>query len=272
MIRTAPPPALTLALTLVLSLLGALTLALLAAPFGAPLAAETIVAGLSQNRVAITANFTGSEILIFGAVERTAPIPDDPLEVVITVQGPSAPLTVRRKARRYGVWVVVDQVGIDLAPSFYAVATTGPFRAALTATEDLRYKISVPQMIRSIGAPNTISDAPAFSKALIRLRQASGAYLLREGTVHLAEQTLFSTRIALPANLTEGTYSTRIFLTRNGRVVDALDTAIDVRKEGIERWLFNLAHSQPVLYGVLSLGIAIAAGWLASTVFRYIRS
>ena len=57
-----------------------------------PVQAEEVVAGLSQNRISITTNFDGSEILIFGAVKRESPIPDDaPLEVIITVAGPSTP-------------------------------------------------------------------------------------------------------------------------------------------------------------------------------------
>ena len=39
-------------------------------------AQEDVVLGLSQNRVAITANFDGSEILIFGAVKRETAIPE----------------------------------------------------------------------------------------------------------------------------------------------------------------------------------------------------
>ena len=49
-------------------------------------------------------------------------------------------------------------------------------------------------------------------------------------------------------------------------------TFIDVRKVGIERWIYNLAHEKPLIYGLLSLFIAIVAGWSASAVFRYIRS
>ena len=239
---------------------------------GLPAEAETVVAGLSQNRVAITANFVGSEILIFGAVRRESPIPDGALQVVISVEGPKAPLTVSRKARRYGLWVNVDTVIIDAAPSFYAVATTGSFDEALSSTEDLRFKVSVPRAIRSVGAPATVRDAQTFTEALIRLRIDAGLYQLREGAVDLEQDTLFRTRIALPANLTEGTYVTRIFLTRNGRVVDHLETGIDVRKEGLERFLFALAHQQPLIYACLSLTIAILAGWLASAVFRYIRA
>jgi len=53
--------------------------------------------------------------------------------------------------------------------------------------------------------------------------------------------------------------------------VSSFQTTIDVRKVGLERFLFNLAHQQPVLYGLMSLAIAIAAGWGASAAFRALR-
>jgi hypothetical protein len=46
---------------------------------------------------------------------------------------------------------------------------------------------------------------------------------------------------------------------------------IDVRKVGLERWLYNLSREQSLVYGLLSLAIAIAAGWLASAAFAMIR-
>ena len=45
-----------------------------------------------------------------------------------------------------------------------------------------------------------------------------------------------------------------------------------MRKVGLERLIYTLAHERPLIYGLLSLVIAIAAGWSASAVFRYIRS
>ncbi|MEM7491144.1 MAG: TIGR02186 family protein, partial [Pseudomonadota bacterium] len=38
-----------------------------------------------------------------------------------------------------------------------------------------------------------------------------------------------------------------------------------------ERFIYNLAHDRPLIYGLLSLAIAIAAGWGASAVFRLVR-
>lgn len=241
--------------------------------FALPLAAEEVVAGLSQDRIAITANFDGSEILVYGAVKREEAIPLGPeLQVIVTVEGPSAPIMVRRKSREMGIWINTDAVEVDLAPSFYAIATTAPFDQVLSQTEDLRHEVSIPRAIRSVGAPMSIENAQTFSEALIRIREKAELYDLAEGNVDLTEQTLFFARFHLPANLIEGDYKTRIFLTRNREVVDLYEAVIDVRKEGLERWLFTLSQDQPLIYGLLSLVLAVTAGWAASAVFRLIRS
>ncbi|WP_422032490.1 TIGR02186 family protein [Roseovarius sp.] len=240
--------------------------------FALPARAEEVVLGLSQDEVAITANFDGSHILVFGAVKREVPIPaGPPLQVVVAVSGPSKPVLVRRKERRFGIWLNTDSVLVDSAPSFYAVATSGPFGEVLTDVEDLRHRISIERAIRSVGAAMHIRGAQNFADAVVRIRERSGLYKIVEDSVAVDQQTLFRTAIDMPANLTEGEYSTRIFLTREGRVVSVYETTIDVRKVGLERWLYNMSREQPLFYGLMSLAIAIAAGWGASAAFRMLR-
>ncbi|SHF38832.1 conserved hypothetical protein [Ruegeria intermedia] len=247
-----------------------LALVLLSLPVAA--AQEQVVLGLSQDRVAITADFDGSEILIFGAVKREAPIPDGPpLEVIVAVAGPSEPVMVRRKEKKFGIWVNTDSVLVDSAPSFYAVATSAPFNEIISDTEDLRYRISIKRAIRSVGAAMHIRQAQDFAEAVVRIREDEGLYSIRENTVAVDEQTLFRTSIDMPADLTEGDYLTRIFLMRGGQVISEFETTIDVRKVGLERFLYNMSRQQPVWYGLMSLVIAIAAGWGASTAFRLLR-
>ena len=246
-------------------------LAALLACMALPAMAEEVVLGLSRDKVAITTNFDGSEILVFGAVKRESPIADGTLDVIVAISGPSEAIDVRRKERRFGIWINVESVVVDAAPSYYTVATTRPFSEVLTSVEDLRHRVSIPRAIRSVGAPSTVKDAQAYTDAVIRIRKASGAYSVQEGAVTLDEQTLFSTSITLPANLTEGDYATRILLTRGGRVVSEFETVIDVRKVGLERWLYSLSRQQPFWYGIMSLAIAIAAGWGASAAFQFLR-
>lgn len=237
-----------------------------------PAWAEEIVLGLSSDQVSIDTNFDGSEILIFGAVKREVPVIDEPrLQVIVTVAGPNERVTVRRKEKRFGIWVNTDAVEVDRAPSFYAVSTSTLLGLSLSETEDERHRVSIPRAIRSVGAPMNITNSESFSEALIRIKSKSDQYQLNEGTVSVDEQTLFRTAIQLPAALTEGDYLTRIFLTRGGEVVAKYETSILVRKVGLERWLFRLSRENAFLYGIMSLAIAIAAGWGASAAFSVFR-
>lgn len=237
-----------------------------------PLKAEEVVLGMSRDTISITTSFDGSELLIFGAVKREAPIPEgDELDVIIAVAGPSEPLNLRRKERKFGIWVNTDAVEIDLAPSFYAINTTKPIGDVLSDIEDLRHKVTIPRAIRSVGAPMTVMDSQSFTEALIRIRTKNRLYQLNEGAVSFDEQTLFRTSIELPADLTEGDYTARIFLTRSGKVVSDFETDLNVQKVGLEKFLFDLSRHQPMIYGLMSLAIAIFAGWSASAAFQLLR-
>ena len=240
---------------------------------GLPLRAEEIVADLSQDRISISTNFDGSEILVFGAIKRNAPQPvGTDMAVIITVTGPREDITVRRKARRFGIWVNTDSREVNGAPSFYSVSSSIPLSRALTPAEDDRWRITTASALTAPDMTTMTDNDPEFLEALIRVNTAAGTYGTAEESVQVRDSTLFSADIALPADLTEGNYNTRIFLTRNGEVVDSYATSIYVQKVGLERWIYALANEQPILYGLLSLFIAIVAGWGASAVFRLFKN
>ncbi|WP_460272503.1 TIGR02186 family protein [Celeribacter sp. ULVN23_4] len=250
----------------IVALLG-LCLAFLPLSFiASPAQAEKVVAALSQTRVSVNANFDGSEILVFGAVKRDKPIPEDsPLDVVITVSGPEKVETIRRKDRRFGIWINVEAQVIGHTPTFYTVASTRPLADILPPLTDSLWKITADKRILPALRGNPSREA------LIRLREKDDLYRTREGEVMLTADTLFDTSIALPSNIVEGEYTTRIFLVRDGEVIDSYGTSIDVQKVGIERWLYNLAYSQALIYGIMALAIAAISGWGASEIFRLIR-
>lgn len=239
---------------------------LLAAPAAR---AEEIVSGVSQTGVSITTDFNGTAIMIYGAAMREAPPPDWPLlQVIITIEGPPTPLVIRKKQKVAGIWLNRGEVDISSAPSFYAVATTGDIGDILSPEEDAKYDVTIPQTIKAVGYT---ADQSQYIAALQRIRAESGSYRLSQDAVLFLRQALFRTDITLPANLVEGTYKVRIFLTRGGQVVDMEESQIDVQKTGLERMLYRLAMDQPLIYGVISLLLAMVAGWGASELFRRLR-
>lgn len=249
--------------------LGALVTAFLLAA-GAARAAELVIASLSHHDVSLTTGFAGSELFVYGAVRRTdaRPEPAERLDVIIAITGPSEPVVVRKKERHFGIWTNGEGVLIDAAPSFYVVATSRGFRNILTWTDDLRYRIDLDYAIRLIDAPVWVENREEYRVAVARLREQRGLYTILPGAVRIIENTLFETRIELPANLVEGDYTARIFLIRDRRVLDVFTDRIEVRRAALGRFIYLMAEEQATLYGIASLALALTAGWLASVFFR----
>lgn len=235
-------------------------------------AEEQVVAGLSHDNIGITAAFNGSEVLIYGAVKRTAPEPPGPpLAVIVTLEGPPQSLTIRRKSREWGIWINTSKVRVSGAPSYYSVATTAPLESILSLQTDLTYRISVPTSMRGFEGPLEVEDARPYTAAMMRLREEAEIYSVHEGAVRLVEDTLFRADFSLPANLVEGDYKARIFLLRDGAVIDNYQAFIAVRRVGLERWLYMMAREHAPIYGVMSLALAVFAGWAAAAAFRILR-
>ncbi len=246
-----------------LTALMCLVAALLAGPAHAE---KEVVAGLSQHSVSLTTGFSGSQLFIYGSV-KGAPA-DAPLDVIVTVTGPSEPVVVRKKERQLGIWVNGRGVEVDEAPSFYAVASTQKFYDTVSFTEDLKYRIALDKIVRLIDAPTWVEDREEFRKAVIRLREQQGLYVFLPNSVRLIENELFETSIALPANLVEGDYKARIYLLTGKQVLDVFEDNIEVRRAGLGRWIYTAAKEYPAFYGIASIFVALLAGWLASAFFR----
>lgn len=243
-----------------------LALGLLAAPAAAQ---ERVVAALDQNRIAISADFDGSELLIYGAL---AGVEDaEGLGVVVRLSGPPVSVAVHKKARIWGVWTNAEALTAPAAPSYYAVATTGPFFDTLDPAEDRRWEISAGRAMRALAAWPELPERAEFLAALARLRREAGRYVIEPGGVELIDGALFRTRFALPADIEEGPYEARILLTRRGEVIDVFETEVNVAKVGIERWLHDLALRQPWIYGFGSVAVALLAGLIAAEAFRLLR-
>lgn len=236
-------------------------------------AQESIVTGISTDNIALTADFEGSEVFVFGAIRREAPVPEEAgqLDIILTLRGPEQPLWVRRKERRFGIWVNTEGVRISQAPSYYAVASTRPVKEILSETERLRWGIGMDQAVRLVGGHPTITDTRPFADALVRIKESQRLYAQLEGEVRLVEDTLFQTTFELPANLVEGTYTAEFFLVRDRKVLHSGGTEILVQKAGLERWIYNLSQELPLVYGLAAVALALCTGWLAAVIARLLR-
>ncbi|WP_339831142.1 TIGR02186 family protein [uncultured Parvibaculum sp.] len=238
--------------------------------------ADQLVTDLSEHQIAIRSNFTGTQILLFGAVEaRTPGARALNRDVVVVVQGPNAPAMVRRKERVGGIWVNHDSVTYPDVPGYYAIASTRPLEVTAPAETLKALRIGIdsidpgPAEARAIDGTAQVlmpEQETAFWKALIRNRQRERLFANVPGGVTFLGQTLFRATVDIPANVPVGLYTAKVYLFQDGVVVDTISSPLYIDKRGIERLIYRMAHSDPILYGLLAVLGAALAGWLASAI------
>ena len=231
-------------------------------------AQEELVTDLSDHLISIESNFTGTDILLFGAVGGAR---EGQRDVVVVVRGPATPVTVRRKARVGGIWVNYDSATLDAVPGYYAVASTRPLSVIAPNAVLERHGLGPANLKPAVIEENVPSGdvtTADFRQAIVRLNRDNGLYREQPSGVVFLGASLFRANIAMPANVPDGDYSAQVYLFRNGELAHAQTSRLFVRKAGFERLVYDFANQQPLFYGIAAVFVAMMAGWLASAVFR----
>jgi uncharacterized protein (TIGR02186 family) len=250
-----------------------LAAACLIAAMAQPAAAERLITSLSEHRVMVTSSFTGSQVALFGGIERdSGSLPlGGSYDIVITVTGPRQDLITYRRDRVLGIWVNLDSRTFENVPTFLAVLTNRPLGAITNADTQRRLQLGLddtifPQRIGSDTA-DTVHEDP-FRVAFLKLKEEHGLYREVANGVTFLTPALFQASIALPAEVPIGNYEVDVKLFSDGMMIARTPSALEIYKAGFEQYVTSTALNHGLLYGLATVVMAIGTGWFASVVFR----
>lgn len=232
--------------------------------WAAPACAEDLVSGISQDIIQITSNYTGTNIVVFGAIEGA--LAAQRHDIVVVVRGPDEEMTVRRKDRVAGVWVNRDAARFEGLPAYYYLASTAPLSRIASPEALDRYGIGLGALHPALVGSH--HDPAPFLEAAIRYHKRVGLYAENPGSIDFLSETLFRARVPVPAGVTRGQYNVEVYLFRDGQMVSAQSTPLFVDATGLERRLFNFAHDASLFYGLACVFMAMLLGWISSVLFR----
>ncbi len=226
--------------------------------------ASGFIADLSHHLIAITTAFTGSNVLLFGALDEAG------ADVVVVVRGPDTTATVRRKSRVGFVWLNTDELAFSAVPAFYAVAASRPLDAIMAEDERERFRIGTEHL--ALQPLNGVERSPvelaSFRAGLVRNKARDDLYAIDVSPVRFLGDRLFRTTLSFPANVPPGNYRVEVLQLRDGVVVGAQTSVLVISKVGLEAEIFDAARTNPALYGLVSVILAIGAGWAAGAIFK----
>lgn len=245
--------------------------ALLIAPALLGAAEPKLVPDVSQREVAIQYSFTGADLLLFGAIIYPGGVrPDEQADVVVVLKGPDQSILMREKQKVAGMWVNAESARFRSAPSFYAMASSRPIRQIVDERTAAIYEMGLDKLQLSPASLNGSAEIERFQAGLVDLRERSGLFVERAGTVEITDGVLYRARLPLSARVIVGDYTAETFLVQDGRVVTAAVRDITVRKSGFERFIAVAAQDWSLLYGLFVVIMAVGMGWAAGAIARRI--
>lgn len=234
-------------------------------------AEETIEIGLSTETIAITSNFGGTDLTIFGALDNADPViqRQGRYDIIVVLQGPSRDLVVRKKERYLGVWVNADFETFLGVPLSYSLAST---RNLQDIADDKLYRqlsVGVRNFYLRPEDPASLSgNILTFGNELREMKIRQGLYSQRIGGVEFLSRTLFRATLNLSANVPVGRHKARALLFRNGVFLREANASLEIVKAGVEQSIYDAAHKYSFYYGLFAVFLAVFTGWAGRILFR----
>lgn len=240
-----------------------------------PARAEQIVADISEHLIEIRSNFTGTSLLLFGAIDwgrlnLKPSLTDGPgFDIIVIVRGPDSNILIRRKDRVAGIWVNSKSVEVNNVPGFYTIMATRPIEDILSPRGLKNREFTLDSLNFQWPEGMSPREKSEFREALLyNFRDEEELYVQKSGTVEIVGNTLFRAKVYFPAKVPVGAYLAEIYLIKDGRIIGTQTSPLSVGKEGFERTVYEFAHEKPALYGLAAIVLALAAGLLANEVAR----
>lgn len=230
-----------------------------------------LVPEVSQHQIRVRQGFTGTELLLFGAI--LAPgggYAGRAHEIVVVLKGPTIPVQMREKRKIAGIWINAESTDFRSVPSFYALASSRPVEELVDERTAAIYELGLDYLQLSPSGTIDLEEQARFTAGLVDLKRRQGLYQQHANGVTISEDVLYQARIAIPSNVQTGLYVAETFAIAEGRVITSATSEVEVVKEGFERSVAVSADDYSLFYGLFAVGLSLCMGWLAGRAFALV--
>ncbi len=197
-------------------------------------------------------------------------------EVAIVISGKETPVDLKLKGKVGGLlWSNIGDVTIENVPSLYLLATSPGLRGSLGAhaveSASVGYR-AVESKCRVSPARGADEDHRIFGE-FVKLKEKQKLYGVTEGGVALTAGSSGDLDCAadffIPPDVPVGSFDVQLLAFDRHRETVLASALLTVEKAGPAATISAMARERGLLYGVLSVIVALLAGVLAGVVFGH---
>jgi uncharacterized protein (TIGR02186 family) len=218
---------------------------------------------LAADTINITTFYNGTTLEVRG----TAPAETD---VVLEVSGPKQDVHLKEKGKVLGfLWMNKSDVTLENAPADYMIYTPENAGGDIIGLQTGIGYQSVGQDI--IINPETEDRTFIFGE-YVKLMEKAGVYAINQGAVTYGPVKggikPFSATLIIPSKMSAGKYQVKAFALQHGVVADQVQTDLTIQLQGFPAIISSMAFNRSLMFGVMAVVIAIAAGLLVGVLFK----
>ncbi len=238
-----------------------------------PVQAERIISALSTDIVEINSNFIGTDMVVFGSIERDAATVSRSAgyDIVIVIKGPPAHVVTRKKNRTFGIWINREAHSFPNVPTFYTLHSTKPITDIASEKLLSQKQIGMTNAMIPPGAESTELHKNLFKEytsAYQRLKSNDNLFQTNNDSIEFLTNKLFTSKFHIPAKVPVGRYTIEFYLFNQGALLAESNNTFQVSKVGFEQIVFDYSRNNSIAFGAIAVLIALFTGWLGGVIFR----
>lgn len=226
-------------------------------------AAGALQMQLAADTINISTFYNGTTLEAKG----TAPADVD---VVLEVSGPKKDVHLKEKGKVLGfLWMNKTDVALENTPADYMIYTPENSGKDIIG---LQTGIGYQSLVKDIVINPETEDKAFIFAEYVKLMEKAGVYAINKGAVKYGPVTdgvkPFVATLIIPSKMSAGKYQVKAFAVQNGVVTDKMQTDLTIQLQGFPALISSLAYNHSLLFGIMAVVIAIAAGLLVGVLFK----
>lgn len=222
---------------------------------------------VQPERIAINSLYHGSALTVTGEVA-----PED--DIIVKFSSPDKQAHLRQKGKKGGLlWMNVGELEFKPVSDVYLVYSTGDVDSILSLEEQDKYLLGYGSFKRvvEVSPVSDESEKEKWVEEFLKFKEDSMIYgVYEEGIETNMEdgKKTFQLTVDWPYQAPPQEYTVSVYAVNSKSVKDYRETSLAVETVGALKFISGKAFNSASVYGIASILIAIAAGFIVSVIFK----
>ncbi len=238
--------------------------------FAIPMSSSTVLAAKSPMEFELTSTtlnistfYNGTTLEVKGKVPVAA-------DVVLQVSGPRHEVHLKEKGKVAGfLWMNTGDVTLENTPAVYMIyLPSGSQEDFINPSTAIGYKA----LLSEVTIHPESADKEYIFGEYIKLMEKSGVYAVNDSAIRYGDtrdaMKDFSATLTIPPKMSAGTYSVKAIAVTDGVAGEPIQKDLTLTLSGFPKLIASMANGKPLLFGVMAVFIAVAAGLVMGVLFR----